>query len=319
MEILIGVDGGATKTRVVIGDQRGQPLAEGSAGPTNFQVVGVDQAGVNLAAALQAALDSLAQPRPLSARMVVGLAGLDSPNDLPMIRALVTDALEQCTLSGSWQAVNDAVIAWAGALGGEVGGIVISGSGAASLAVNEEGELFHADGLGHWLGDAGSGFEIGRTGLRAAVAAWEGRGPETGLVEPLLAAAAGDVNGWAARLTEDGSLAHWEMTGFVPQVVGAAQAGDAVALAILEEAGRALADTGASVLRRAGLAESSTLATVGSLFTHAEPLREAFCGRIAIVLPGCQIIWPRLQPAEGALLLARRPALLPKNVLALQN
>lgn len=82
-------------------------------------------------------------------------------------------------------------------------------------------------------------------------------------------------------------------------------AGDAVARAISEESGRALADTGVSVLHRAGLAESSTLATVGSLFTHAEPVREAFCGRIADIFPGCQIIWPRLQSAEGALLLAR--------------
>lgn len=319
MEILIGIDGGATKTRVVIGGLDGTTLAEGSAGPTNYQVVGVEQAGANLAAALQAALDLLPQPRPSAARMVMGLAGLDSENDIPMVRATVASALEQCPIAASWQAVNDAVIAWAGALGGTAGGIVISGSGAAGLAVNEEGELFHADGLGHWLGDAGSGFEIGRNGLRAAVAAWEGRGPKTRLVESLLAAAAGDVNGWAARLTEDGSLAHREMTGFVPQVVAAAQAGDAVALSILHEAGRALAETAASVLGRANLGAQPTLATVGSLFVHAAPLRDAFCGRIENVLPGCRIIWPRLQPAEGALILAHRPDLLPKNVLALHN
>lgn len=319
MQLLIGIDGGATKTRVVIEDLAGTTLAEDSAGPTNYQVVGVEQAGANLAAALQAALDSLPRPRLLSARMVVGLAGLDSPNDIPMIRALVTDALAQCPLSASWLAVNDAVIAWAGALGGEAGGIVISGSGAAALAVNPQGEIFHADGLGHWLGDEGSGFEIGRNGLRAAVRAWQGRGPATGLVAPMLAVAGGDVNGWAARLTEDGGLAHREMNRFVPPVVEAAQAGDAVSLAILNRAGRALAETGASVLGRAGLAETSTVATIGSLFAHAKPLRSAFCGRIEEILPGCQVIWPRMQPAEGALLLARRPEIVPQNALAVTD
>ncbi|MGB5048837.1 MAG: BadF/BadG/BcrA/BcrD ATPase family protein [Caldilineaceae bacterium] len=326
-QIFVGVDGGATKTRVVVGDGDGTVLAEGTGGPTNFQVVGTSQAGANLASALTAAMTSISPAAchtPRVARMTVGMAGLDSAADVPPIRTLLEQALAACGLETDWQVVNDAVIAWAGALGGQAGGIVISGSGAAALAVNSRRQLFHADGLGHWLGDDGSGFEIGRNGLRAAVRAQEGRGPETLLVGPLLRLCGGNVSQWAARLTADGALAHREMAQFAPEVVQAAAAADPVALAVLIDAGRALAETAGSVLRRAGLADAvsndpAPVATIGSLFVHAKPLRAAFCGKMTALLPNCQVIWPRQQPAEGALILARSPDLLPENVLAVRN
>ena len=319
MQCFIGVDGGATKTRVVIGDAGGCRLGEGVAGPSNHQVVGVAHAAANLAVALDIALVSAGHSSQCPAQMIGGMAGLDSAEDVPMIHSLVTEALHTCNLQAVWRMVNDTVVAWAGALRGQPGAIVISGSGAAALAVNGQGATFRCDGLGHWLGDEGSGFEIGRNGLRAALHALDGRGPDTALVEPMQRMSGGDTYGWAAHLAEDSTLAHETMARFAPNVAAAALDGDTVALTILTDAGRALARTGASVLRRAGLLDSPLVATVGSLFAHAGPLREAFCQEMAVLLPGCQVIWPRQQPAEGALLLARQPELLPKSVLRVRK
>lgn len=319
MRFLMGVDGGATKTRVVIGDASGVCLGEGSSGPSNYQVVGVEAAAANLAEALRAALAAVGQPAGAIDRLVAGMAGLDSPADMPMIRALLEHGLGACAIDADWWVVNDAVAAWAGALGGEPGGIVISGSGAVALAVNSAGQSFHADGLGHWLGDEGSGFDVGRKGLQAALRAVEGRGRASALAAPLLHLCGGDIYGWAARLAEDSALAHREITRFARQVTTAAAAGDGTALAILAEAGASLAATGAAVMRRAGLTAQPTVATVGSLFANAHPLRAAFAEKLAVLLPGCQVISPRLQPAEGALLLARQPALLPKGVLCVRR
>lgn len=321
MTLLVGVDGGATKTQVVLaagdsGDRDEALLGEGIAGPTNVQVVGADAAADNLAAALRAALASVPQEKTPTLRMTLGVAGLDSPNDIPPLRAAVNRALSRLSVCASWIAVNDAVIAWAGALAGQPGGIVISGTGAAALAVSRSREIFHADGLGHWLGDDGSGFAIGRAGLRAAVRGLEERGPETSLAAALAQQVGDDIAGWAARLVEEPAAAHRAMVDFAPRVIAAAEKGDGVALAILTDAGRALAESGASVLRRAALGQDAPLATVGSLFVHAPPLREAFCARMAALLPGCQVIRPRKQPAEGALLLAQSPALLPQDLLS---
>lgn len=319
MRFLMGVDGGATKTRVVIGDRSGACLGEGRSGPSNFQVVGVEAAGANLAEAARAALAAAGQPAGVVEALVAGMAGLDSPGDEPMIRALMEAGLGACAIDADWWVVNDTVAAWAGALAGEPGGIVISGSGAAALAVNGAGESCHADGLGHWLGDEGSGFDVGRKGIQTALRAVEGRGPGSALVSPLLGLCGGDIYGWAARLAEDSALAHREITRFAREVVTAAELGDAPALEILKEAGANLAATGAAVVRRAGLSAQPTVATVGSLFANAHPLRAAFAEEMADLLPGCQVIAPRLQPAEGALLLARQPALLPKAVLCIRR
>ncbi|RME55842.1 MAG: ATPase, partial [Caldilineae bacterium] len=188
-------------------------------------------------------------------------------------------------------------------------------SGAVALAVNERGESAHADGWGHWLGDEGSGFDIGRRGLQAALRAMDGRGPQTQLLQRVRRAWGADFTHQIGDLNEDVAQAHRRIAGFAPEVVAAAQAGDCVAVEILRQAGRDLANTGASVLLRAGLLERPQVATIGSVFGHAALLREAFCQALAQLAPGVEVRWPALQPAEGAALLARDPKLVPSDVL----
>ena len=40
MALYLGLDGGGTKTRVLVGDERGRVLGRGVAGPSNFGSVG---------------------------------------------------------------------------------------------------------------------------------------------------------------------------------------------------------------------------------------------------------------------------------------
>jgi len=48
---LLGVDGGATKTKAVVCDGEGLVLGSGLAGASNHHVVGLEAAGANIAAA----------------------------------------------------------------------------------------------------------------------------------------------------------------------------------------------------------------------------------------------------------------------------
>ncbi len=69
---------------------------------------------------------------------------------------------------------DDAVTAHLGALGGEPGVVIVAGTGAIALAVDEVAA--RADGWGTRLGDDGGGYWIGRAGLAAALRAHDGRG-----------------------------------------------------------------------------------------------------------------------------------------------
>lgn len=318
MHLWIGIDGGATKTRVVAVDAEGNVVAEGLAGATNYQIVGVDAACRHLQQAIQTVLTGLGGS-PTIAAMVAGFAGLDGPADVDAVRAFV-----QCAVAPfgdpAWWAVNDAVAAWAGALAGDAGVIVISGSGAIALAVGLDGVSALADGWGHWLGDEGSGFDIGHSGLRAAVRCADRRGPATHLLDRLIARFGENWPSWVSALNAmPGDTAHAQIASFAPDVVAAAAQGDAVACAVLGRAAESLAQTAASVIRRTQLSPSPHVATVGSLFVHSQILYAEFSRRLAQLVPGATVSRPKLQPAEGAALLARKPTLIPKDVIVVRS
>ena len=318
MAYFLGIDGGATKTHIVLSNGAGHLVGEGQSGPSNYHIVGVEQAAANLTeATAQALAESDVVPNEVKAACA-GLAGFDGTSDQRSVHNILTSMLKACGLSCPWRSLNDSVVAWAGAFHGNPGALIAAGSGAVAFAVGEDGRSARADGLGHWLGDAGSGYDIGRRGLRAALAALDGRGPATRLSEHFRALA-GDAQqawiGWIAGLDSGISHAHYQLRSFAPSVMQAAASGDAVARSILNEAGAALAGTAASVLRKVGLLTDPRVATAGAVLEQPSCLRQAFRAALIAHLPGCQIVPARAGPAHGATLLARNPDLVPQDAL----
>jgi N-acetylglucosamine kinase-like BadF-type ATPase len=87
------------------------------------------------------------------------------------------------------EVTNDAVIALAGASAGGPGIITISGTGSIALGRNAEGRGARAGGWGYVFGDEGSGFDVARQAVRAALRMEEGWGPATCLRGVLMEAA----------------------------------------------------------------------------------------------------------------------------------
>ncbi len=313
--MFIGIDGGATKTRAVVVDPRRGRLGAGQAGPSNYQVVGPETAVENLVEALAQALEAARVCSSQVEAWGAGLAGLDAETDVPVIRAMMAQVSRRSRLTGSWLAVNDGVAAWAGALEGRPGGVVLSGSGAIALAVNAQGHSARADGWGHWLGDEGSGFDIGRQGLRAALRALDGRGPETALTARMAAVFGHPTEGggaqWLAHLNRDPVQAHRDITRFAQEVIRVAHGGDPVAGQILEGAGQALARSVVAALRRVQWTRRPRVASLGSILGHAPQVCSALERALRAALPGACLVQPAMSPAEGAALLARSPDLVP--------
>jgi len=323
VKLFAGIDGGATKTRVVLTTLDGAILAEQVTGPSNYQTVGMDEAVHNLLGGVDAALAQVERPIGAVERVVAGFAGFDTRADLPSLQALMDRAGTHWGADRAWMAVNDAVVAWAGALAAEPGAIVISGTGSIAFAVNAEGCSVRADGWGHWLGDEGSGFDIGRGGVMAALRALDGRGGDTAMVDVLMrhtaAQGVADWQAWVVQITQDGADSHSQIAAFAPHVCRLADAGDAECLQILEQAAENLFRAAWSVVRRSRLNEAGEtvpVAIVGSVLTNDPYLRRRFSERLQAECSLCQVVEPLSQPAEGAALLARQPWRLPKDVLS---
>jgi N-acetylglucosamine kinase-like BadF-type ATPase len=98
------------------------------------------------------------------------------------------------------------------------------------------------------VGDEGSAWNIGRGGLAAALRAADGRGPSTRLLtlflDRLELASPAEIPPWAGR-AEKAAVAALAL-----HVIGAAEQGDAVALALVEREARELACHAVALARR---------------------------------------------------------------------
>jgi N-acetylglucosamine kinase-like BadF-type ATPase len=193
---------------------------------------------------------------------------------------------------------HDSVTGYLAANGTEPGVVLAIGTGSVTLAASDTGTA-KVDGWGYLLGDAGSGFWLGRAGLDAVMRAYDGRGPATAL-----SATAVDLFGaedeMYMRLQGDTRRVSL-VASFARTVVEAAAAGDAVALAITQGAAEELAVSGTSALSRTGWMPGSPARAswVGSLLTHSAVLRAHVDENLAARTGGLTLEPPFGGPLDG--------------------
>jgi N-acetylmuramic acid 6-phosphate etherase len=226
--VILAVDLGKTACRATAGGRR----VEGAGAPGLGAPGGVRAAEAAILALAGELAGELARDLGPVDEVIVGAAGALAA---PTAARALGDALLVSLRAERVAVTGDAVIAHAGALGGEPGVVLIVGTGVVALAIGADGALRRADGWGPWLGDEGGGAWIGANGLRAAMRAHDGRGPSTAL---LAAARArfGQPEAWPTHFTGPAALAS-----FASEVLAAD--GDPVALAIVRAAAEALAAT----------------------------------------------------------------------------
>lgn len=218
--MILGVDLGKTSCRAALGGRR----IEGAGAPGLASPGGVRAA--------EAAIINVARQFGPIEEVIVGAAGaLSAPEAARALGQALLSSLRVERVA----VTSDAVIAHAGALDGKPGVVLVVGTGVVALAISADGTLRTADGWGPSLGDEGGGAWIGTAGLRAALRAFDGRGPSTALSEAATARF-GPPRTWPAQLVDTAALAS-----FAPAVLAADD--DAVAAAIVSAAAQALAAT----------------------------------------------------------------------------
>ncbi len=223
----LGVDGGGTKTLAVIVDAQGRECGHGRAGSANYASVGVEQALQNIHDAIQQAIREVPCSFPLT-KAWLGLAGIDRSSDAALFSSYLRELADFVLVT------NDAELLLS-ALGKEAGVVLIVGTGSIALARAQDGMVTRVGGWGHILGDEGSGYDIGRRGLQAAVRAADRRGKATILLTLVL-------QGWQLHNAEDILDAVYtidnkaKIAQAATYVTLAARQGDQVALEIIEQA-----------------------------------------------------------------------------------
>jgi N-acetylglucosamine kinase-like BadF-type ATPase len=301
----LAVDAGQTEVRAALTGERGERRAtapgvlrmDGRVGPED------------VATALLAAIERLGPlPRPVPPAGI-GLSGFEAASDEALwhVRARLRRELriERASIA------SDGLTALLGAIGVRPGAVVAAGTGA--VCVGRRGERFvKVDGWGSLLGDAGSGFAIGRAGLDAALRHVDGRGGSAAL-----ARAAERHFGTVGQLSErvyGAPVPIRAVAGFAADVAREAAGGDETAVAILREAGRELALSACAALDRLFERDGAALVSyTGNVFLAGAPVIEPFARAVAARRPTARVVPPGGDSLAGAALLAELGPTLPSE------
>lgn len=230
--------------------------------------------------------------------LTAGVSGLTSvEHDAGELRALLHDLAP-----GRVLLAHDSVTSYLGTLGDQPGVVVASGTGSIILAVGPGG-VARVDGWGYLMGDAGSGFWLGREALDAVMRAHDGRGPATSLT-PIVQSRWPELEDAYVQLQSD--PAKVSVIAWFAEAVAAHAASDEVAARICREAGEELALSVVTALRRVGTDADPVVSAIGGVF-RGEHVRAAFEDAVRAVHPGARFEAPHGTGLDGAAALATLP------------
>ncbi|HHW57370.1 MAG TPA: hypothetical protein GXX15_06855 [Clostridia bacterium] len=171
MKIFAGYDCGGSKTKCILADENGEILASAVEGPSNFLSCGYEIAKKSIEECTrQALLKAGFKENKKIYSAYVGSASVELFSKNERIYNFYKSSINTEYLGIN----NDAYIAWYGTTFGKTGIISISGTGAVTYGICEDGRWKKAGGWGYLVEDEGSGYSLGRKALQLAVKSYDG-------------------------------------------------------------------------------------------------------------------------------------------------
>src|SRR5215208_4303914 len=283
--IVIGIDGGGSKTHAIVADEQGRTIAE-TVGPRSAVKPGhADASATVIADVVRDALASCEMSHVTPRALCVGVAGAGRETE----RRQLWQALVSRDLAAELVIHSDFSIALDDAFGDGPGVLLISGTGSVAFGRGPAGATARCGGWGPVCGDEGSGAWIGRRALSVVTAAADGREPETALTGAILTAAqvneTGDLIAWAAN------AAPAQLATLAPVVLSVAESGDLRANALVTLAVEELMLHLRTLARQLFVDERAAVpvALAGGLMGRGSALRKRLEHRLKSAVPGGQV------------------------------
>jgi N-acetylglucosamine kinase-like BadF-type ATPase len=303
VEFVLGVDGGNSKTDLVIATSEGEVLAEVRGAGTRSHVIGVAAMVRELAELVERGRELSGLPP--DADLAVGsffIANLD----VPETEAQALQELARRGLARRTEVRNDTLAPLRAGAPEGWGISVVSGAGINAVGVHPDGREERFLALGEVTGDWGGGGAVGLEGLGAAVRAGDGRGPATMLRE-MVGRPFGFVTAekLALALAEE-RLPMSALHDLAPVVFEAAELGDPVAIGIARRLADEVVTLVTALIRRLDLHDEPTPVVLagGTLQLGPDLLVEAIRDRLAAAFPLAQPRVLDVRPVAGAVLAA---------------
>jgi N-acetylglucosamine kinase-like BadF-type ATPase len=227
---------------------------------------------------------------------------------MPGVKEWITEVFHNFGVEQS-EVVGDEFIALDGAFKGGPGILQIAGTGSNCIGRAPDGGRESAGGWSSRLGDEGSGYWIGLHAVRRALNALDREEP-TRVLETV-----GRI--WGTKTLEElvnlgDSTPGPDFAALAPAIDQLAEEGDAVALGVLKQAAKDLADTvllvRSKLWRKHQLTAEVPVAWIGSVVGKSRLVREQFFAGLHAVAPEMTIRGTEVAGIEGAVWRAQQLA-----------
>lgn len=299
MSLVLGIDGGGTRTRASIVDD-GRVLAFAESGSIKRLRVGAEAAEENLRALLKEVFGQAGVRGVRAASCGVASASM------PGIPEWITGVFADFGVERS-EVVGDEVIALDAAFQGGPGILQIAGTGSNTIGRAADGSRESAGGWSSRLGDEGSGYWIGLHAIRRGLAAYDHEQP-TKVLDAV--GKAWDTPTIDELVNVGDGTPGPDFAALAPIINELAEAGDAVAIGVLDQAA---ADLVAFVLlvraklrRKHAIAGEVPVAWTGSVIEKMTRVRTAFFTGLKAAAPEMPVLEEAVVSLEGALWRAKR-------------
>ena len=295
--LLLGIEGGGTRTVAVLADGNDRLLQRLELGPANAKLLS-DRQLVHLFRAIRKATQ-------LPSALGIGLAGARNEEDRARIRALAEGVWTgvPCVVSHDLDTALTAAEEKDGQPCPEV--LVLCGTGSCCYGRTRDGRSVRAGGWGHLIGDRGSGFEIGLRALQLTALSFDqtGRWPALGqrLLRALQLNEPCDLIGWAQGATKA------EIAALAVEVFDGWGNRDGLAARILDEAASRLVQDALSCAERlAGPRQHVRFVLAGGVLLKQPRFARQVRRRLLQRWPQGSVDLLRRESVWGAVTLAQR-------------
>ena len=293
-KILIGIDGGGSNTKLIVSDFDLKIIEKSTGGASNFLKIGFKNAVLNVVNLVEPFLPTF---KDSMITLVIGTAGAGREDNANEFEKYLAESL---TNIAKIKVVSDAAITLKGAFEEDDGAILIVGTGSI-LYYKIGNEIKRIGGYGRLIGDEGSGYSLGKRGLNLVSKMLDKRLNKSLLLELAIENLKVDSpNQLISKIYND----NFEIASFAKVVIDAANNGDALAQALIEN------ETNELILHLESMISLNNIDNIklvlsGGLVASDNLYRQCLIDNISRKLPQIKTVEAKYSPEFGAVLMAK--------------
>lgn len=273
MEYIIGIDGGGTKTKLKVSSVSKNFIWSCSSGPCNLTSEKPEIVRENLHSLINRCLVINKFNTNDCLGICLGAAGAGSAK----IRKLLYEIINELNITTNILITTDSEATFYGALDGERGIVLISGTGSICYGKNQYGQIHRTGGWGHLISDEGSAYYIGISVLRQVMKSYDSCDHKTILTELVLNSLGLNEPPELIDFIYSKDTGKAEIARLAVLCDEACDYGDEVAENIMQDSALQLFELTDTVVRKLDMGEGTyNCAYSGSTITNSKHLKQAF-------------------------------------------